>query len=115
MAKKALINFTTGDKTFEKGHVYADEIVTSEIDTSNFEDVADEAIVPEATEENIGAEEEINLDEKNGEEFADEKADEVTPDAAPEGEAAADESGASTAEVAPEAAAPAATTRRGNK
>lgn len=44
MAKRALYNLNVGDKSFSKGVVYADDVVTEDIDASNFEDVSDEAI-----------------------------------------------------------------------
>lgn len=49
MAKKAKINFVTGDKSFEQGKVYADEVITKDIDESNFEDVSDAALEADTT------------------------------------------------------------------
>lgn len=49
MAKKAKINFVTGDKSFEQGKVYADEAITKDIDESNFEDVSDAALEADTT------------------------------------------------------------------
>lgn len=44
MAKKALVNLIVGDKTFEKGKIYADKEITKEVDETNFEDVSDSAL-----------------------------------------------------------------------
>lgn len=44
MAKKALVNLIVGDKTFEKGKIYADKEVTKEVDETNFEDVSDSSL-----------------------------------------------------------------------
>lgn len=54
MAKQALINFVTNEKTFEKGKVYVDDVITKEIDSSNFIDVSDSAIEVETTVEDTG-------------------------------------------------------------
>ena len=50
MAKKALANLTVGDKHFTRGHVYHDDVVTEEIDISNFETVSDAALESDGVE-----------------------------------------------------------------
>lgn len=49
MAKRAKINLVVGSASFEKGKVYADDLITKDIDASNFEDVSDAALEVDTT------------------------------------------------------------------
>lgn len=56
MAKRSLGNIIVGEKSFKKGEIYPDSAITEEIDSTNFEDVSDDALIE--NQEIAGSEEE---------------------------------------------------------